>query len=108
MRKIKKGDEVMILAGRDKGSRGTVKRVVVGKDGRAARVLVEGAGTLKKHRRPNPQINDPGGIVTIESPMHISNVAVFNPAAGRGGRVRIQTGADGKKNRVFAADGKAV
>ena len=109
MNRLRKGDEVAIIAGRDRGRRGVILRVALDARGRPEKVVVEGANIVKRHTRPNPQKNNPGGIVNREALIHASNVALFNPASGKGGRTRIaaESGKDAKK-RVFVADGKAA
>jgi len=102
MNKIRKGDEVVILAGRDKKRRGTVLARVD-----ADHVLVEGVNVVKKHVRANPMANTAGGIIEKTLPIHISNVALFNPATGKGERVGIKE-IDGRKVRVFRASGAVV
>lgn len=103
MRKIRKGDQVIIRTGKDRGKRGTVLRLV-GDD----RVVVEGANRAKKHEKPNPMKGSTGGIIDKEMPIHISNVSVFNPAIQKGDRVRIKTLEDGRKVRVFRANGEML
>jgi len=103
MEKIIKGDEVIVLAGRDKGKRGTVLSRV---DER--HVLVEDINVVKKHEKPNPMKNQTGGIVPKSMPIDISNVGVYNPATGRGDRVGIKVLEDGKKVRVFKSNGELV
>jgi large subunit ribosomal protein L24 len=103
MQRIRKGDEVVVLTGRDKGKRGTVLRRVD-----ANFVVVEGVNRVKKHQRPNPMKGVTGGIVDKDMPIHVSNVALFNPAtkkADRAGTKRLQ---DGRKVRVFKANGEQV
>jgi large subunit ribosomal protein L24 len=95
MNKIRKGDQVIVITGKYKGQRGEVLRVA------ADRVVVQNINVVKRHTKPNPQANQPGGIVEREAPMHVSNVALFNGATGRGGRVGFKTLADGRKVRVF-------
>ena len=95
MNKIRKGDQVIVITGKYKGQRGEVLRVA------ADRVVVQNINLVKRHTKPNPQANQPGGIVEREAPMHVSNVALFNGATGRGGRVGFKTLADGRKVRVF-------
>jgi ribosomal protein L24, bacterial/organelle len=102
MNKIRKGDEVIVLTGRDKKRRG----IVLARVG-AEHVLVEGVNVVKKHTRPNPMTNNPGGIVEKTMPIHISNVALFNPATGRADRVAIKE-IDGRKVRVFRSNGAVV
>jgi len=103
MQRIRKGDEVVVLAGRDKGKRGTVLRRVD-----AAHVVVEGVNRVKKHQRPNPMKGVTGGIVDKDLPIHISNVALFNPATKKGDRVGVKTLDDGRKVRVFKDNGEQV
>ena len=103
MQRIRKGDEVVVLAGRDKGKRGTVLRRVD-----AEHVVVEGVNRVKKHQRPNPMKGVTGGIVEKDLPIHISNVSLFNPGSKKGDRVGIKTLADGRKVRVFKDNGEQV
>jgi len=103
MQRIKKGDEVVVLAGRDKGKRGTVLRRVD-----AQYVVVEGVNRVKKHQRPNPMKGVTGGIVDKDMPIHISNVALFNPATKKADRIGIKSLDDGRKVRVFKANGEQV
>ena len=90
MRKIRKGDQVIVIAGRDKGKRGEVQRVVDDEH-----VLVSGVNQVKKHTRPNPLKNQPGGILTKEMPIHVSNVAIYNPQTQKADRVGIRLLGDG-------------
>ena len=101
--KIKKGDEVIVLNGKDKDKRGTVIRIV-GDD----RLVVENINMAKKHTKPNPNKGDPGGILNKEMSIHISNVALFNPSTGKGDRVGFKTLGDGKKVRVFKSNDEVV
>jgi len=103
MQKIKKGDEVIVLVGRDKGKRGAVLRRVD-----EDHVLVDGINKVKKHQRPNPSRNQTGGIVEKEMPLHVSNVAVFNPQTQKADRVGIKLLEDGRKVRVFKSNGEMV
>jgi large subunit ribosomal protein L24 len=103
MNRIKKGDDVIVTAGRDKGRRGTVQRVRA--DGR---LIVDNVNMVKKHEKPNPQQGVSGGIVEKEAPIHVSNVMVYNPTRGAGDRVGIKTLADGTKVRYFKSDGEVV
>jgi large subunit ribosomal protein L24 len=103
MRRIKKGDEIIVISGRDKGKRGTVLRRVD-----AEHVVVEGVNRVKKHQRPNPMKNITGGIVDKDMPIHISNVALFNPATKKADRVGVKSLEDGRKVRVFKANGEQV
>ena len=103
MRKIKKGDEVVVTTGRDKGKRGTVLRVVD-----LEHLLVEGANMVKKHQRPNPMKGQTGGIIDKEMPLHVSNVAIFNPATRKADRVGIKVLGDGRRVRVFKSNGEMI
>jgi len=103
MNKIRKGDEVIVLTGRDKGKRGKIA-VRVDED----HVLVDGINVVKKHVRPNPLKGTTGGIVDKTMPIHQSNVAIFNPASGKADRVGIKLLADGKKVRVFKSSGDEI
>ncbi|NEX16217.1 MAG: 50S ribosomal protein L24 [Halochromatium sp.] len=102
MNKIKVGDDVMVIAGKDKNKRGTVLKI----DG--DRVVVENVNMAKKHQKPNPQKGIQGGIVDKEMPLHRSNVGVYNPAVGRADRVGFKTLEDGTKVRIFKSDGEVV
>lgn len=103
LRKIKKGDDVVVLAGRDRGKRGTVLQVLD-----TGRVLVEGVNVVKRHTRPNPQRGVSGGIVSKEMPIHVSNVALFNPVTNKPDRVGIRELEDGRKVRFFKSNGEVV
>jgi large subunit ribosomal protein L24 len=103
MQRIKKGDEVIVLAGRDKGKRGTVLRRVDDQ-----RVVVEGVNRVKKHQRPNPMKGEQGGITDKDMPIHVSNVALFNPATKKADRAGIKVLEGGKKVRVFKDNGEQV
>jgi large subunit ribosomal protein L24 len=103
MRKIRKGDQVIVLSGRDKGRRGAVIQVLA--DGR---VLVESVNMAKKHTKPNPQANKPGGIVEKELPLPLSKVAVWNPGTKKADRIGIKTLADGKRVRFFKSNGEML
>ena len=107
MNKIKKGDEVVVIAGKDKGRRGPVTQVLPN-----GRVLVEGINVVKKHQRPNPQAGITGGIVDKEMPLSVSNVMLFNPATSKGDRVGFRFEQDGEGNsrkvRFFKSSGEAV
>ena len=103
MRKIKKGDTVVVIAGRDKGKRGDVAQVVD-----AEHVIVNGINTVKRHTRPNPMKNQPGGIVQKEMPIHVSNVAIWNPVTGKPDRVGVRVLEDGRKVRFFKANGEQI
>jgi large subunit ribosomal protein L24 len=103
MQRIKKGDEVVVISGRDKGKRGTVLRRVD-----AEHLVVEGVNRVKKHQRPNPMKGVTGGIVDKDLPVHISNIALFNPATKKADRAGIKQLSDGRKVRVFKANGEQV
>jgi large subunit ribosomal protein L24 len=103
MHKIKKGDDVVVLTGKDKGKRGTILRVL--DDGH---VLVENVNLVKKHQKPNPQRGVAGGIVDKEMPLHVSNVGLYNSQSGRADRVGFKVLDDGRKVRVFKSDGEVV
>ena len=101
--KIRKGDDVIVLAGKDKGKRGTVLRMLDGE-----RVLVENVNMAKKHVKPKPMKGEQGGIVEKEMALHMSNVALFNPAKDMADRVGFKVLEDGRKVRVFKSDGEVV
>jgi len=103
MRKIRKGDDVLVLTGRDKGKRGTVLKIVD-----AEHVVVEGANKVKKHQRPNPMKGITGGIVDKEMPLHVSNVGLFNPVTKKADRVGIKVLEDGRRVRYFKSNGEVV
>jgi large subunit ribosomal protein L24 len=103
MNKLKKGDQVVVLTGRDKGKRGTVS-LRVDED----HVVVDGVNLVKKHVKPNPMKGTTGGVVDKTMPMHQSNVAIFNPATGKADRVGIKLLADGKKVRVYKSSGEEI
>ena len=102
MNRIRKGDQVLVIAGKNKGQRGDVLRV----DG--DRVFVSNVNIVKRHTKPNPQANQAGGIVEREASIHISNVQPFNPANGKGERVGAKTLEDGRKVRVFRSSGEQL
>ena len=103
MNKLRKGDEVVVITGRDKGRRGTIIRVVDGEH-----VLVENVNMVKRHTKPNPARNTQGGIVEKESPLHVSNVLLWNPMAKKGDRIGIRTLADGRRVRFFKSNDEVV
>ncbi len=103
MNKIKKGDEVIVMAGKDKGRRGTVLQTF--DDGR---LLVEGVNLAKKHTKPNPNVGEQGGIQDKAMPLDVSNVLVFNPKSKKGERVGFRVEDDGSKVRVFRGTGEVV
>ncbi len=103
MNKIIKGDEVVVLTGRNKGARGAVLQIVS-----TDTVIVENVNLIKKHTKPNPQVGEPGGIVEKEAAINISNVAIYNPATGKSDRVGIKILEDGKKVRYFKSNNEVV
>jgi large subunit ribosomal protein L24 len=103
MQRIKKGDEIIVIAGKDKGRRGTVLNIMEN-----GRVLVEGVNVAKKHQKPNPNAGVQGGIVDMEMPLHQSNVALFNPVTQKADRVGIKTLEDGRKVRFFKSNKEVV
>jgi large subunit ribosomal protein L24 len=107
MQRIKKGDDVVVLAGRDKGKRGSVLRVVIGKRGQR-RALVDNVNLVKRHTRGNPQSGEAGGIIEKEAPINLSNLALVNPATGKGERIGYKTLEDGRKVRYFRSNGEIV
>jgi len=102
MNKIKKGDEVVVIAGRDKGRRGTVEKVLEGQ------VVVNNVNMVKRHTKPNPQKNVQGGIVEKEAAIDISNVMLWNPVTKKGDRVGVRTLKDGRKIRFFKSNKESV
>ena len=102
MAKIKRDDEVIVIAGRDKGKRGTVRQVLD-----TGKLVVSGINMIKKHTKPNPQAGVSGGIIEREAPIQISNVAIYNSEAGRADRVGYKV-EDGKKVRIYKSDGSAI
>jgi large subunit ribosomal protein L24 len=102
MYKIKRDDEVIILAGKDKGKRGKVRKVLDNN-----KVVVSGINMIKKHTKPNPQAGVAGGIVEKEAPIQVSNVAIFNSASGKADRVGFKV-EEGRKLRVFKSSGEAI
>jgi large subunit ribosomal protein L24 len=103
MQRIKKGDEIIVISGRDKGKRGTVLRRID-----AQHVVVEGVNRVKKHQRPNPMRGETGGIVDKDLPIHVSNIALYNPATQKADRAGVKTLEDGRKVRVFKGNGEQV
>lgn len=104
MRKIRKGDEIIVLTGKEKGKRGTVSRILPDKDC----VIVDNVNMIKRHTRPNPNRGVTGGIVEKAAPLHVSNVALFNPVTGKADRVGFKLMDDGQKVRVFKSNGEVV
>ena len=105
MQRIKQGDEVIVVAGRSKGQRGRVQRILLDN-----RLIVDNVNMVKKHVKPNMQANppEPGGIKNVEAPIHASNVMLFNPATNKGERVGFKTLESGRKVRVFRSTGEVV
>ena len=103
MKKLRKGDEVVVTTGRDKGRRGTIIKVL-----ESDKVLVENVNMVKRHTRPNPARNTQGGIVEKEAPLHVSNVLLWNPVAKKGDRVGIRTLSDGRRVRYFKSNDEVV
>ena len=103
MRKIKKGDNVVVIAGRDKGKRGDVSRIVDD-----THVIVNGVNTVRRHTKPNPMKNQPGGIVSREAPIHVSNVAIWNPVTQKADRIGFRLMPDGRKLRFFKSNGEQI
>jgi large subunit ribosomal protein L24 len=103
MQKIRKGDEVIIVVGKDKGKQGKVIRVIMDN-----RLVVENINLVKRHTRPNPARNQSGGIVEKEMPLHISNVALFNPAINKADKVGFKCLADGRKVRYFKSNNEVI
>ena len=103
MRKIKKGDNVVVIAGRDKGKRGDVARVVDD-----THVVVNGVNQVKRHTKPNPMKNQPGGIITKEMPIDVSNVAIYNPVTKKADRIGVRQLEDGRKVRFFKSNGEQI
>ena len=103
MARIRKGDDVVVRSGRNRGKRGTVLRIFADE-----RVLVEGVNVVKRHTRPNPQRGTQGGIIQKEMPVNISNINIFNPATGKGDRVGYKWLDDGRKVRIFRSTGEVI
>lgn len=102
MSKIKKNDDVIIIAGKDKGARGSVLRVLEDK------LLVSGVNKVKKHQKPNPVKGESGGIVEMERPVHVSNVAIYNASTKKADRIGVKYLEDGRKVRVFKSSGEVI
>ena len=103
MRKIRKGDNVVVIAGRDKGKRGDVARYIDD-----THVIVNGVNTVRRHTKPNPMKNQPGGIISKEAPIHISNVAIWNPVTQKADRIGFRMMQDGRKLRFFKSNGEQI
>jgi large subunit ribosomal protein L24 len=102
MNRIKKGDRVLVITGKNKGQKGEVLRVA------ADRVVVQNINIIKRHTKANPQANQPGGVIEREAPIHISNVMLLNAVTGKGERVGFKVLEDGRKVRVFRSSGEAI
>lgn len=103
MERIRKGDDVIVLAGKDKGKKGAIEKFVSGN-----KVLVQGVNMVKKHRKPNPNLGTPGGIEEKEMPLHISNIGIFNPETKKADRVGFKTLEDGTKVRFFKSTNEII
>ena len=103
MSKLRKGDDVVVLSGRDKGKRGTVLQIIENN-----RILVDNVNVIKKHVKPNPNRGETGGIIEKEAPIQIANVALFNPNTNKADRVGYKLLEDGRKVRVFKSDGEVA
>ncbi len=103
MKRIRKGDQVVVITGKSRGQRGTVLKLV-GDD----KVLVENVNMIKRHTKPNPSRGTPGGIVEKEAPLHLSTVMLFTPATSKGDRVGFRSLDDGRKVRIFRSTGEVV
>ncbi|GMR05828.1 MAG: 50S ribosomal protein L24 [Gammaproteobacteria bacterium] len=103
MNKIKKGDDVIVISGKDKGKRGNVMRVLDN-----GRIMVDGINIVKKHVRPNPQAGETGGILEQEAALDISNISLYDAASGKASRVGVKVLEDGKKVRVFKTSGEVI
>jgi large subunit ribosomal protein L24 len=102
MKRIRKGDQVVVIAGKNKGQKGEVIRILDQK------VVVQNVNMVKRHTKPNPQANQPGGIIEREAPIHASNVMLFNPATSKGERIGVKTLDDGRKVRIYRSSGEVV
>jgi large subunit ribosomal protein L24 len=103
MRKIRKGDNVVVIAGKDKGKRGDVAKYVDD-----SHVIVNGVNTVRRHTKPNPMKNQPGGIVSKEMPIHVSNVAIWNPVTQKADRIGFRLMPDGRKLRFYKSNGEQI
>lgn len=103
MQKIRKNDEVIVIAGKDKGKRGAVTRTLDN-----GRVYVSGVNLVKRHTKGNPQMGQPGGIIEKEAPVDVSNVAIYNSKAGKADRVGVKVLEDGQRVRIFKSDGEQI
>ena len=102
MNRIRKGDQVLVITGKNKGQKGDVVRVA------GDHIVVSNINLIKRHTKPNPQANQPGDVIEREAPIHISNVMLFNPAINKGDRVGFKVLEDGRKVRVFRSSGEAI
>lgn len=102
--KLKKGDEVIVITGKDKGRQGTITRMLP----KAGRVYVEGVNMMKKHVRPNPNVQEPGGIKEMEAPIQMSNVAIYNTVTKKADRVGFKVLQDGRKVRIFKSNSEQI
>ncbi|HET7262118.1 MAG TPA: 50S ribosomal protein L24 [Casimicrobiaceae bacterium] len=103
MRKIRTGDQVVVIAGRDKGKRGDVSKVVD-----ATHLVVNGVNQVRRHTKPNPMKNQPGGIVTVEAPIAVSNIAIWNPVTRKADRIGFRILDDGRKVRFYKSNGEQI
>jgi large subunit ribosomal protein L24 len=103
MRKLKNNDEVIVIAGKDRGKRGTITRLVGDR-----KVIVSGINMVKRHTKPNPNMGQPGGIVEREAAIDISNIAIFNPETNKADRVGIKVDEEGAKKRVFKSNDQEI
>ena len=103
MKKLRKGDQVVVLSGKDKGRTGAINQVLSNDT-----VLVEGLNVSKKHQRPNPQRNQPGGIIEQQMPLHVSKVAIWNAGSSKADRVGVKTLADGKRVRFLKSNNEVL
>lgn len=108
MRKIKQGDQVIVIAGKDKGKTGEVSRIITDAKKKSLRVFVTGVNMVKKHMRGNPQKGEQGGIIDKEAPIDVSNVAIYNPANKKADRVGFKTLEDGRKVRYYKSNGEMI
>ena len=108
MQRIKKGDQVVVLAGRDRGKSGNVLKIITGATPDKTRALVDNVNLVKRHTRGNPNKNESGGIIEKEAPIHISNLALLNSATGKGERVGFKQLEDGRKVRYFLSNGEVA
>lgn len=103
MRKIKRNDQVIVITGKDKGKQGVVEKILIKQE----RLIVRGVNVMKKHQKPNPNLNRPGGIISKEMPIHISNVAILDPEANKASKVAFKL-EDGKRIRVYKSTQKPL